>query len=201
MIGTNLTRAKKLLEDRQIVAIPTETVYGLAAHAFNMPAVNKLFEIKQRPKSKPLIIQTHSLAKVEELVAYMPPEAKKMAYAFWPGPLTLLLEKKSFIPDLITSGTSKVGIRIPNQNTTLKLLESLSFPLVVTSANISGQPSCITAEEVQNQLGNQIPYILDGGKCQLRLESTIIGFDANLPKLYRLGAISQPTIEKVIGKT
>lgn len=199
MIGTNLSKAKRLLESSKVIAIPTETVYGLAANAFDLHALKKLFAIKKRPHAKPFVVQTHSLEKVTHLVKCIPPKAQKLMQAFWPGPLTLLLEKKSCIPDLVTAGSNTVGIRIPNHSITLQLLQNLSFPLAVPSANLSGHISPTTPQHVYKELGNKIPYILDGGKCRLGFESTIIGFNQNEPVLYRLGCISQVAIEKIIG--
>lgn len=199
MIGTDLAKAKRLLQSGEIIAIPTTTVYGLAANAFDIHALKRLFAIKKRPYSKPFVIQTHSLEQVRHLVKDIPPKAQKLMQAFWPGPLTLVLEKKPCVPDLVTAASSTVGIRIPSHSITLQLLQSIAFPLAVPSANLSGHISPTTAQQVYKELGNKIPYILDGGKCRLEVASTIIGFNENEPVLYRLGYISQIAIEKIVG--
>ncbi|MBL3658510.1 L-threonylcarbamoyladenylate synthase [Fulvivirga sediminis] len=199
-IGKDIDYAQSLLERGALVAIPTETVYGLAGNAFNPKAVAHIFEVKQRPAFDPLIAHTHSLEALTELVTHIPEAAQKLADACWPGPLTLLLPRKSIIPDLVTSGLETVAVRIPKQELTLELLRQLSFPLVAPSANPFGYVSPTTAEHVNDQLGHKIDYILNGGACQIGIESTIVGFnDAEQPTIYRLGGTSKESIEKVIG--
>lgn len=200
MIGTDIHAAKLLLEAGEPVAIPTETVYGLAANAFNENAVLKIFLTKNRPVFDPLIVHTGSIEQITTLVTGMPETARCLAQQFMPGPLTLLLPKKDVIPDLVTSGLPHVAVRVPNHPLTLQLLSSLSFPLAAPSANPFGYVSPTTAQHVQDQLGEKIPYILDGGACNIGIESTIIGFDTMLPTVYRMGGISIEQIEAVIGK-
>ena len=199
MIGKDLNKAKALLTQGNIIALPTDTVYGLAAHAFCLPALHKLFTLKKRPLHKPLVLQIHHPDQLTHLVTQIPPKAQQLAHAFWPGPLTLVLQKKNTIPAILTAGKNTVGIRIPNHNMTLQLLSNLSFPLAVTSANLSGHPSPITANLVHKTLGPSIPYTLDGGKCKLGLESTLVAFENNKTMLYRTGYLTQQTLEKVIG--
>lgn len=184
--------------DGEVVAIPTETVYGLAANAFSVSAVKKVFSIKKRPLTSPLIIHTYSIDHVKSLAKDIPLEAMHLAEHFWPGPLTLLLEKKSLIPDIINAGLAKVGIRIPKHPLTQALLERLPYPLVAPSANPFGYISPTTAEHVREQLGEKVPYILDGGPCEAGLESTIIGFEKGKVIIYRMGSIPQEEIEAVI---
>ncbi|GAA4465577.1 L-threonylcarbamoyladenylate synthase [Nibrella saemangeumensis] len=199
-LGNDLQAAKQLLEQGEVVGIPTETVYGLAGNAFNPDAVLKIFTVKNRPAFDPLIVHTDSLTKVSQFVDEIPEPARKLAEKFWPGPLTLLLPKKPVIPELVTSGLSTVAVRIPNHPLTLALLRSLDFPLAAPSANPFGYISPTTAQHVVNQLGDQIPYVLDGGPCQIGLESTIIGFtDKHHPIVYRLGGMALETIEAVVG--
>lgn len=199
-IGTDIQRAARLLTQGNLVAIPTETVYGLAGNAFNLSAVAKIFEVKNRPSFDPLIVHTYSQEQVETFVEHFPPKARKLAKAFWPGPLTLLLPKKDLIPDLVTSGMDTVAIRIPNQPLTLSILQKLDFPLVAPSANPFGYVSPTSAQHVDDQLGEKIEYILDGGVCQIGIESTILGFDDDIPVIHRLGGLSREEIESVIGQ-
>lgn len=198
-IGNDIEHASELLKRGGLVAMPTETVYGLAGNALNLDAVHGIFEAKQRPSFDPLIVHTNSLEKVSEFVAEIPEKAKKLAHAFWPGPLTLLLEKKSVIPDLVTSGLNTVAIRMPNHPVALALLEKLDFPLAAPSANPFGYVSPTTAEHVNNQLGDRIAYILNGGECTVGIESTIISFENEVPKVLRLGGLSVEDIEDVVG--
>ncbi len=200
MIGKDLKTAIKLLNEGKLVAIPTETVYGLAGNALDENAVSEIFRVKNRPTFDPLIVHTDNLEKVQNLVSDFPEMALALARHFWAGALTLLLPRKPIIPDLVTNGSPLVAIRIPNHSMTLELLKNLDFPLAAPSANPFGYISPTTAMHVEKQLGNKISYILDGGACQLGLESTIIGFENDAPIIYRKGGISVEVIEKIIGK-
>lgn len=199
-IGTDIQAAKSFLEQNELVAIPTETVYGLAGNAFNTEAIAQIFEVKNRPAFDPLIVHTHSLHEVKKIVKALPEKALQLAEHFWPGPLTLLLPKQSSIPDLATSGMSTVAVRIPQQPLTLELLKSLTFPLVAPSANPFGYVSPTTAQHVEDQLGHKIPYILDGGRCAVGIESTIVGFENGQPVIHRIGGCGREDIEAIIGK-
>ncbi|MEQ8242392.1 L-threonylcarbamoyladenylate synthase [Fulvivirga sp.] len=198
-IGKDILKAKALLEDGQLVAIPTETVYGLAGNAYNLDAVANIFATKNRPAFDPLIVHTHSIDQVKELVTEIPEKAAILAEHYWPGPLTLLLKRKSIIPDLVTSGLDTVAVRIPNKEITLELLRSLDFPLVAPSANPFGYISPTSAQHVEDQLGSKIPYILDGGESNVGIESTIIGFENDVVTIHRLGGVSIEDIEALIG--
>jgi L-threonylcarbamoyladenylate synthase len=198
-IGTNISKAVELLKQNQCVAIPTETVYGLAANALNPEACIKIFEIKNRPSFDPLIVHTYSLNEVKKLVCAIPDAAYKLAEKFWPGPLTLILKKQAIIPDIVSSGLQTVGIRIPNQSLTLQLLKQLPFPLAAPSANPFGYVSPTTPLHVNEQLGHKIDYILDGGPCSVGIESTIISFEFDKPRVLRLGGIAIEEITKLIG--
>lgn len=198
-IGTDINAAKAFLEAGNVVGIPTETVYGLAGNALNPDAVLTIFRVKNRPSFDPLIVHTDSLGKVEQFVTHLSASARKLADAFWPGPLTLLLPRRDLIPDLVTSGLSTVAVRIPNHPLTLRLLRSLDFPLAAPSANPFGYISPTTAAHVADQLGSQVPYILDGGPAQVGLESTIVGFENGLPTVFRLGGMALEQLEAVIG--
>ena len=195
-----LLKAVQLLQKGEVVAIPTETVYGLAANAFDDKAVKQIFDIKNRPLFNPLIVHIKSIEYLKTVATNIPPIAFRLAEQFWPGPLTLVLEKKSNISNLVTAGNNTVGVRIPSHPVTLELLRSLDFPLAAPSANPFGYISPTTSDHVRKQLGDKIPFILEGGSCENGIESTIIGFEDGNPVLYRVGAISNEEIEKCIGK-
>jgi L-threonylcarbamoyladenylate synthase len=198
-IGKNLAKAKALLKRGELVAIPTETVYGLAGNALNADAVTKIFEVKNRPSFDPLIVHVPSLHAVSRYADTLPLKALALAKEFWPGPLTLLFKKKNIIPDIVTAGLDTVGLRCPNHALTRSLLESLDFPLAAPSANPFGYVSPTRPEHVNEQLGDKIAYILDGGICKVGIESTIIGFVKDIPTVFRLGGLSIEEIEKVVG--
>lgn len=198
-IGTDIVKAKELLINGEVIAIPTETVYGLAGNALNAAAIAKIFEVKNRPSFDPLIIHTHTIDEVKKLIKTFPEKAALLAEAFWPGPLTLLLHKQDFISDLVTSGLETVAIRIPKQPLTLDLLRALDFPLVAPSANPFGYVSPTLPQHVNDQLGSKIPYILDGGPCDVGIESTIVGVENDDVIIHRLGGISREDIESVAG--
>lgn len=199
-IGNAIGKVKSLLEQGELVAIPTETVYGLAGNALNTAAVARIFEVKDRPQFDPLIVHVADLTAAEQFVESIPAPARMLAQRFWPGPLTLLLQKKAVIPDLVTSGLDTVGIRCPDHPVTQALLKQLSFPLAAPSANPFGYVSPTRPEHVDEQLGNKIPYILDGGPCDVGIESTIVGFEDGQPVVYRMGGLSLEKIESVVGK-
>lgn len=212
VIGTDLDEAARLLSAGELVAIPTETVYGLAANAFDEAAVLKVFEAKQRPAFDPLIVHVHSIEQLAGAVREVPPEAEALMKAFWPGPLTLVLPKHPRIPDLVTSGLDTVAVRMPAHPLTLELLRALPFPLAAPSANPFGYVSPTNAQHVADQLGERIPYILDGGPCAVGVESTILGLEPDLIPhtshfkpptsswvLYRAGGVPVEAIENVIG--
>jgi L-threonylcarbamoyladenylate synthase len=199
-IGTDIEKAASLLEQGELVAIPTETVYGLAGNALQNVSVLKIFETKNRPEFDPLIVHVSGISNAEKYVEEIPDQALALVREFWPGPLTLLLKKKTIIPDLVTSGLDTVGIRCPNHPLTQQLLKKLSFPLAAPSANPFGYVSPTTAQHVNDQLGDKINYILDGGPCDVGIESTIIGFEDDEPVVYRFGGLSLEQIQKVVGK-
>lgn len=198
--GKDIQKAIEILQQDGLVAIPTETVYGLAANALRDEAVVRIFEVKNRPSFDPLIVHVDSIEQAEEMVLNVPAKAKDLAARFWPGPLTLLLRKQAIIPDIVTSGLNTVAIRIPDHPLTLDLLHSLGFPLAAPSANPFGYVSPTSVKHVNDQLGDKIPYILDGGDCHVGIESTIIGFTNEEPEIYRLGGIPVEDIESVVGK-
>jgi L-threonylcarbamoyladenylate synthase len=196
-IGNQIDRAVTLLSAGELVSIPTETVYGLAANALNPNAVFNIFKVKERPTFDPLIVH---LSKVDALDLYahsVPRLAYDLAMRFWPGPLTLILPRKLIIPDLVSSGLDTVGLRQPAHPMTLELLSQLDFPLAAPSANPFGYISPTTAQHVLDQLGGKLPYILDGGPCRVGVESTIVGFEGDEVFIYRLGGLTLEEIRKV----
>jgi L-threonylcarbamoyladenylate synthase len=200
LIGKDIAFAASLLSEGKLVAIPTETVYGLGANALNQDAVGQIFTVKNRPTFDPLIVHVSSVENLHGLVTYIPQKALDLLEKFSPGPLTVLLPKSDKICDLVTAASPYVGIRIPSHPMTLELLKSINFPVAAPSANPFGYISPTTAQHVHDQLGDKIAYILDGHRSEVGLESTIIGFDDTIPTIYRFGGISQESIEKVIGK-
>lgn len=199
--GKDITYAATLLKEGHLVAIPTETVYGLAGNAWNEDAILKIFEAKNRPRFNPLIVHVASVNKIKELVSTFSPLAELFAEKFMPGPLTLLLPKKEIIPDLVTAGSNLVAVRIPDHSLTLQLLQLIEFPLAAPSANPFGYISPTKAEHVLAQLGEKVSYVLDGGDCEIGIESTICGFDADQnPVIYRQGKITAEELEQVSGR-
>lgn len=199
MTGTDINYAIRLLKADAVVAIPTETVYGLAGNALSPKAVSTIFEVKNRPSFDPLIVHTSHPERMATLTAGMPEAARRLARRFMPGPLTLLLPRSDIIPDIVTAGLPRVAVRIPAHPLAQKLLAALDFPLAAPSANPFGYISPTTAQHVEAQLGDKIPYILDGGPCQVGLESTIVGFEEGRVVVYRKGGIAVEEIEAVVG--
>jgi L-threonylcarbamoyladenylate synthase len=196
----NIMKAADIIKSGGLVSFPTETVYGLAANAFDPVAVAKIFKVKERPTFDPLIVHTSSLEKANKFVDEIPEKACKLADKFWPGPLTLILKKTAIIPDIVTSGLDTVAVRVPNHPLTLKLLKSIDFPLAAPSANPFGYVSPTSAAHVNEQLGDKIEYVLDGGDCQIGIESTIVEFDDEEVTILRLGGCKIEDIEASIGK-
>lgn len=197
--STSVALAADILRRDELVAIPTETVYGLAGNAFSPKAVAQIYDMKKRPEQHPLILHSDSLEKIKEWVTYFPKSAQKLALQFWPGPLTLVLPKKDVIPDYITGGKETVAVRIPNHPMTLELLSMLDFPLVAPSANLFMSVSPTQPAHVLRYFEPELPMVLDGGLCSEGLESTIIGFEGETPVVYRLGSLSVEEIEQCVG--
>lgn len=198
-IGTDVQKAAKILSEGGLVAIPTETVYGLAANAFDEEAVTKIFQVKNRPSFDPLITHISNAAQLTKLASYIPKKAIDLTTKFWPGPLTIILPKTDKINDLITSGLDSAAFRIPDHSLTKTLLETINFPIVAPSANPFTYVSPTTAQHVEAQLGNKVDYILDGGLCSVGLESTIVSFKNDTPIILRLGGLNAEDIEQIIG--
>ena len=195
------TQAIELLKDGQVVAFPTETVYGLGAVATNEQAVAKIFEAKGRPSDNPLIVHVGTKEEVERYVTYVSDAAKKCMDAFWPGPLTLVLEvKPNTLATNVTAGLSTVGIRMPNHPVALALLQQLGEPVAAPSANKSGKPSPTKAQHVADDLEGIIPMVIDGGATGIGLESTVLDMTLTPPVILRPGGITKEMLEPVIGE-
>ncbi len=199
-ITSDVSKAVNHLRNGDLIGFPTETVYGLAANGLNPDAVVKIFKVKNRPSFDPLIIHTYSLTEVEKYAKKIPKKALQLAEVFWPGPLTLVLDKNQLIPDLVTSGLDTVAMRIPIHSMALKLLQQLDFPLAAPSANSFGYVSPTTADHVNANLGDRISLILNGGSCDIGLESTIVRVDGDDVVIFRLGGKTVEEIEGVVGK-
>lgn len=199
IISKDLAKAVAILNKGDILAIPTETVYGLAGNIYSTGAISKIFEMKQRPLFNPLIVHIGNTSQLSGIVAEFPEAAQKLAAAFWPGPLTMVLKKQETVPNLVTAGKGTVAVRMPAHPLTLELLNSLQYPLAAPSANPFGSISPTTAQHVENYFGDSLAMVLDGGSCTSGIESTIVGFENGQPVLFRLGSLSVEDIEKVVG--
>lgn len=200
IISSDISKAVHFLTQGDVVAIPTETVYGLAGNIFLEDAINKIFDVKQRPRFNPLIVHLNNMNQVKDIVREFPEKAQLLAKEFWPGPLTLILPKKSTVPDVVTAGKDTVAIRIPDHPVTLKLLKELPFPIAAPSANPFNRISPTKASHVEEYFKEAIPMILEGGECNRGIESTIIGFENGEAIIYRLGSLELEKIEALIGK-
>ncbi|MEQ8909623.1 MAG: L-threonylcarbamoyladenylate synthase [Vicingaceae bacterium] len=200
LISKDIQKAATLLKGGKLVAIPTETVYGLAANIYDQEAVKTIFELKQRPLFNPLIVHIHSFEQLADLVEEVPEKAKALTEKFWPGPLSLILKKKSSVPNLITAGKDTVAIRMPKHPLLLELLQELPFPLAAPSANPFNAISPTNAQRVKAYFEGQLEMVLEGGSSDRGIESTIVGFEAEEAIVYRLGSLSVETLEKVVGK-
>ena len=199
-IGQDITRAAELLSRGELVAIPTETVYGLAANGLDDEAVLKIYEAKQRPRFNPLILHVPGIEKLAEYALEVPDLCYRLAEAFSPGPVTFLLPKRPMVPDLVTAGSDHVALRIPAHPMALELLRQIGLPLAAPSANPFGYVSPVTAQHVLDGLNGRIPYILDGGPCTVGLESTIVGCSDGELVIHRVGGVSKEDIERVTGR-
>lgn len=198
MITSDIKIIRERLLEGDVIGLPTETVYGLAANVFNSSAVKRIFETKQRPTTNPLIVHVASISQARALVKKFPEKALLLAKEFWPGPMTLILPKSQTVSDLVTANHTRVAIRIPSHPLTLQLLNHLDFPLVAPSANPFNRISPTTAEHVESYFPSI--YTLDGGPCQSGVESTILGFEDDEVVLLRHGAIPIEAIEGVVGR-
>jgi L-threonylcarbamoyladenylate synthase len=200
VIGHDTEAAAELLRAGSLVAMPTETVYGLAGNALSEDAVLGIFKAKNRPFFDPLIVHTHSIGEIHKYVTDIPERLLPLMERYMPGPLTVLLNRKPIIPDLVTSGLERVAIRIPQHELALELLRRLDFPLAAPSANPFGYISPTSAAHVYAQMNGIIPYILDGGECRVGIESTIVGMEGDTIMVYRLGGLALEQIESLVGE-
>ncbi|MGB0166374.1 MAG: L-threonylcarbamoyladenylate synthase [Luteibaculum sp.] len=199
LISKDIEKAASLLQQGKLVAIPTETVYGLAADIYNEHAVQQIFAVKQRPHFNPLIVHIPNRDYLPKVALEIPEKAWALAEAFWPGSLTLILKKQPRIPLAITAGKDTVAVRMPQHPMAIALLEKLPFPLAAPSANPFNRISPTTAQHVANYFGDEIGMVLDGGTCNKGIESTIVGFNGDEVLLYRFGSLAREDIEKVVG--
>lgn len=195
-----ISEAARLLRGGEVVAFPTETVYGLGANALNPAAVKKIYEAKGRPSTNPLIVHVASTDQARQLTTHWPDEAEVLARALWPGPLTLILKRRAEIPDLVSAGGDTVGLRMPRHPVALALIEKCGFPLAAPSANLSNYISPTTAAHVKKSLGGRIPMILDGGPSEGGIESTVLDLTREQPKILRPGIFSANFLEGILGK-
>jgi L-threonylcarbamoyladenylate synthase len=198
-ISTDVRRAAEILRDGGLVAFGTETVYGLGANALDEHAVARIFEAKNRPHFDPLIVHIADRKWLDRLTEQLSPGAKLLADEFWPGPLTMVLPKKDVVPDLVTSGLPSVAIRMPSHPLAFELLAQVDLPIAAPSANPFGQISPTTAQHVLDNLGHRIDLILDGGPCDVGVESTVVLMTEERPRILRHGGVTQEQLEAVVG--
>jgi L-threonylcarbamoyladenylate synthase len=195
-----VNRAASLLAQGEVVAFPTETVYGLGADAFNADAVAKIFELKKRPRFDPLIVHVAGRDAISTLASNVPDRAKVLMERFWPGPLTIILPKSDTVPDIVTAGLRTVAIRMPGHRVALNLIERLGRPIAAPSANPFGYMSTTQARDVARLFDNRLPLILDGGPSSFGIESTIVSFPDDRVLLHRHGSISVEEISEIVGE-
>ncbi len=199
LFAAAVKRAAELLRAGEVVALPTETVYGLAANAVDADAVAAIFQIKGRRANNPIIVHVSSIELAKRCVKNWPEIAGKLAKAFWPGPLTLVLPRAETIPKIVAAGGETVGIRWPSHPFIQAVIRECGFPLAAPSANLSGRVSPTNAEHVRQQLGGKIPLIVDGGQSQVGIESTVLDLTVNPPKVLRPGMIHAESLAAVVG--
>lgn len=197
--GTEVERAARLLREGRLVAFATETVYGLGANALDPRAVARVFEVKGRPHFDPLIVHLADASWLARVASEVPDRARELAHRFWPGPLTLVLPKTEAVPDLVTAGLPTVAVRVPDHPLACELLRRAAIPVAAPSANLFGRLSPTSAEHVAEQLADRIDYILDGGRCRVGVESTVLSLAGDTPVLLRPGGLPLEDIEAVIG--
>ena len=196
----NIKTCASLLREGEIVAFPTETVYGLGANAFLPDSVKKIYEAKGRPSDNPLIVHIADKSWVDVVAEFVPNGAKKVIEKFMPGPVTVVLKKKKIVPDSVTGGLDTVAVRMPNSKVALDLILEAGVPVCAPSANTSSRPSPTTAGHVYDDLNGKICAILDGGECEVGVESTVIDFTGEKPRLLRAGGMALEKIEEVVGE-
>lgn len=198
--SSDTKRAAEIIKNGGLVALPTETVYGLGADAFNEDAIKKIFIAKGRPSDNPLIVHVSDINEIYNLVSDFKELAKKLASKFWPGPLTMILPKKSIVPDAVTAGFKSVAVRVPSHSLIREVIKLSKTPIAAPSANISGKPSPTKFSHVVKDMNGKVDAILDGGDCCVGLESTVISFMEDIPKIFRPGGVTFEQIKEVIGE-
>ncbi len=197
--ASSLTEAANLIKAGQIVAFPTETVYGLGANCFDEKAIDKIFKAKGRPSDNPIIVHIHSINQVSDVALNVSVTAKELMQRFWPGPLTLVLEKRPSVPDSVTAGLNTVAVRMPDHQIAQTIIEHSGVPIAAPSANLSGKPSPTTAQMVYDDLNGKIPLIIDSGPCEVGIESTVLDVTGKVPRILRPGMITIEMINDAIG--
>jgi L-threonylcarbamoyladenylate synthase len=198
-IMLQVDRAVDILDKGGIVAYPTDTVYGLGASVFNEAAIERIYKVKQRDRNMPMPVLLADSTDLADIVSDVPELAWRLIRHFWPGGLTLVLPKKDSVPDIITAGSDKVAVRVPDHVVPLSLIRGLGKPIIGTSANVSRQPNPLTVEEVEQQLGGQVDLIIASGKCRGGLESTVVDPTGESPVILRRGIIPEDEIFKACG--
>jgi len=198
VITSEIHEAAEIIRKGGLVAVPTETVYGLAGSGMNEDAVSEIYRVKGRPEVKPLSLMVHDASAMEQYCRDVPPAAYALANKFWPGPLTIVLKSKECVPEIVRAGGSTVGLRCPDHPQTLALLKACGLPLAAPSANLSGAPSPKTAQDVLDGLGGEIDAVIDGGECGIGLESTIIDMSCKPYRILRQGALSEEEIAQAL---
>jgi L-threonylcarbamoyladenylate synthase len=198
-LDADITRAARILRDGGLVAFPTETVYGLGADASSPDALRRLYRVKGRPADHPVIVHLGSVGQLGDWAGRVPPSARHLADACWPGPLTLVLERSTRVPDEATGGRPTVGLRVPDQPVALALLRAFGGGVAAPSANRFGRVSPTTADDVRADLGEDVDLVLDGGACRVGVESTIVDCSRDEPVVLRLGGVARERVEDILG--
>ncbi len=196
----NIAKAASLIKKGEIVAIPTETVYGLAANAYSDVAVKKIFAAKNRPQDNPLICHVSNMEMLRQIVSEISDDALILAKHFWPGPLTIIFNKNNAVCKSVSAGLNTVAVRMPSHSVALALIEKAGVPIAAPSANVSGRPSPTTAQSVLQDLNGKISTIIDGGACDVGLESTVLALNGECPVILRPGIVTKQDIEGVLNK-
>jgi len=197
-LAASLHAAAQLLREGKLVAFPTETVYGLGANALDDAAVRRIYEVKGRPLDNPMIVHVPDAARARELMQVVPMYFEELVNEFWPGPLTMIVTHNAAVPDVVTAGLSTVAVRLPDHHITRELLQMADVPVAAPSANVSGRPSPTDARTVYNDLEGRIEAVLDGGPCDVGIESTVLDLTTDIPTILRPGTVTREDLEDVL---
>lgn len=193
-----IEKVVSLLKRGEIIAFPTDTVYGVGGDIFSETAINRIYRLKNRPANKPINALVSSMNQLKMVVEFLPEDAKLLIEKFWPGPLTIILKKRAEVSDMVTSSLDTIGVRMPNNRVALEIIRKFEKPLATTSANISNKPSTLTAEDVYINFKEEVPIIIDSEEKVLGIESTIITFESVKPQILRIGAITKEELSRFI---